>query len=1100
MFKELLENAELRRAAELLADGAAAVNVSGQWGSSSAMTAGLLGHIARRPVLLLVAHVDNADDAADDIEVLTGRAAELFPAWEADAAADHINDEIVGQRIGVCNLLAGVRQAGEGAGTQTGRKEGGNGGDKSQPPIIVASMLALLQPVPTAEELGKSRLSLSLNQTIDPEELSKWLVGAGYEHVDQVDAHSQFARRGGIVDVLTPGTSLAVRIEFFGDKIESIRTFDPDIQRSSEQIGRFDILSLLSGRGGQKGRPASLLDYLPADTLVCLHEPGKLAELAGQLYDRIHNDLAEPGSADRLLRPGEVLSALEKFQRVGLNVFGQSDEIPSISLGVKSLERLSINPQEALAELESLSETHQVWVFCENPSEQDRFLQLMRTDRPVFGMRVRTAIGHVHGGFCWPAAKLAIVGHHEIYQRYALARRVRRVRAGRPIESLLDLREGDYVVHVGHGIAKYEGLRMLQNEGRSEEFLRLRFADNAILHVAAGNINLVQKYVGSKGRRPSLSHLGGTRWANQKLKVAEAVKDLAVDLLRVQAMRKAMPGVSFPSDTPLQRQFCGEFIYTETADQLAAMAQIDSDMADARPMDRLLCGDVGYGKTELAMRAAFRVVEAGRQAAVLVPTTVLADQHRRTFGERFADYPVLIECISRLRTAGEQADIIGRLGDKKVDILIGTHRLLSKDVRFADLGLVIIDEEQRFGVEHKEHLKRLRATVDVLTMTATPIPRTMHMSLLGLKDISSLATPPMDRRAIHTEVRQYDQAFIRHVILRELSRQGQIFFVHNRVLDIDELVAGLAQLVPEARVAVAHGQMPEGRLEETMLRFVRQNADVLVCTTIIESGLDIPTANTMIVHDADRFGLAQLHQLRGRVGRYKHKAFCYLLLPQTRVIRGEALKRLKTIEDFSDLGAGFQIAMRDLEIRGAGNLLGAEQSGHIAAVGYEMYCQILQQTVNAMRGEQAAAIVEAVVQLDVEACLPQSYIQSDRQRMEIYRRIGRCTGPADVDAVRHDIQDAFGRPPELTAALLDLAEVRLLAGRLGIEGIRHMPPDIVFQFAGFAKADKIFHGVKGSVRLIDEKTVYWRPPARLMDPRTILEVILKQLRNAAKKV
>lgn len=1084
MINELMDNSELRRAAEMVKGGAAAMNVSGQWGSSFAMTAGLLGHLTGRPVLLLVGHVDAADDAADDIEVLTGRAAELFPAWEADAAADHINDEVVGQRIGVCNLLAGLR-AGKGEGKQ---------------PIIVASMLALLQPVPTAEELGKSRLSLSANQAIDPQVLSEWLVKAGYEHVDQVDAHSQFARRGGIVDVLTPGASMAMRIEFFGDTIESIRTFDPDSQRSSQQIERIDILSLLVGRGGQKGKPVSLLDYLPADTIICLHEPVKLAELAGQFYDRIHNDLAEPGSADRLLRPADVLAGLEKFQRVGLNVFSQAEEIPSVSLGIRSLERLSINPQEAIGELESLSETHQVWVYCENPSEQDRFLQLMRTERPAFGMRVRTAIGHVHGGFCWPAVKLVIVGHHEIYQRYALARRVRRVRAGRPIESLLDLRDGDYVVHVGHGIAKYEGLRMLQNEGRSEEFLRLRFADNTILHVAAGNINLVQKYIGSKGKRPSLSHLGGTRWANQKLKVAEAVKDLAADLLRVQAMRKAMRGVSFPADTPLQRQFCGEFIYTETADQLAAMSQIDSDMSADRPMDRLLCGDVGYGKTELAMRAAFRVVEAGRQAAVLVPTTVLADQHRRTFAERFADYPVMIECISRLRTAGEQTDIIGRLADKKVDILIGTHRLLSKDVRFADLGLVIIDEEQRFGVEHKEHLKRLRATVDVLTMTATPIPRTMHMSLLGLKDISSLATPPMDRRAIHTEVRQYDQAFIRHAILRELSRQGQIFFVHNRVFDIDSLAAGLVQLVPEARIAVAHGQMPEGQLEETMLRFVRHEADVLVCTTIIESGLDIPTANTMIIHDADRFGLAQLHQLRGRVGRYKHKAFCYLLLPQTRVVRGEAMRRLKTIEDFSDLGAGFQIAMRDLEIRGAGNLLGAEQSGHIAAVGYEMYCQILQQTVSSMRGEQPTVSVEAVVQLDVETFLPQSYIQSDRQRMEIYRRIGRCVTPADMEVVRRDMQDAFGRLPEQVVTLLDLAEVRLLAGRLGIEAIRRMPPDIVFSFAGFARADRIFQGAKGTVRLIDEKTVYWRPPARMMDARTILDVLLKQLRNAAKKV
>ena len=536
-------------------------------------------------------------------------------------------------------------------------------------------------------------------------------------------------------------------------------------------------------------------------------------------------------------------------------------------------------------------------------------------------------------------------------------------------------------------------MRTIERDGRREEYLTLRFSSNALLHVPASRIDLVQKYVGTKGKRPTLSSLGGTGWAKQKARVTEAVEDLAAEMLRIQALRAGSEGISYPTETEWQEQFAEEFIYSETEDQLTAMQQITQDMLLSRPMDRLLCGDVGYGKTELAMRAAFKVAEAGKQVAILVPTTVLADQHYRTFRERFADYPFRIESLSRFRSGSETKKIVTDIALGSIDVLIGTHRLLSSDVRFADLGLVVIDEEQRFGVEHKEYLKTMRATVDVLTMTATPIPRTLHMALLGLRDISSLQTPPLDRRAIHTEVCQADDELIRQAIGRELARDGQVFFVHNRVHNIESVAEHIQTLAPEARIAIGHGQMPERQLEKTMLRFVRGDIDVLVCTTIIESGLDIPTANTMIINDADRFGLAELHQLRGRVGRYKRRAYCYLLLPARRPVSPVAARRLKAIEEFSDLGAGFQIAMRDLEIRGAGNILGKEQSGHIATVGYEMYCQLLERAVKQLRGEHVVDQRAVHLDLGLEAFIPRQYIPSDRQRMEIYRRPGpqpRC--------------------------------------------------------------------------------------------------------------
>jgi len=1089
MLERVLENKTLRRAADGLAPGETA-RLTGVWGSSGALIAATLGRIRRAPVLYVAPHLDDADDVADDMEVFSGSPVHLFPAWEQDLSfgqagvgANHVNDEVVGERMRLCSLLRELS------------------GERDEPvDLLVAPVMALLQPVPTPEALEQAKLTLPRGGELGPEALCEWLVEAGFERTDQVDQQGEFARRGGIVDVFCAGTTQAVRVEFFGDFIDSIRRFDLDTQRSTEQIDRFDLTSTTAGFPTSSDRATSLLDYLPAETIICMHEPAEMFDLAQELHGRIHDELDGPGGQGVLNRPEDVFEAMKGFATVSTFTFSGKDRREATSLGIRSLERLSVNTREALAELEELADVAEVWVYCENPAEKARFGEVLASSHPGLAGRVRTAIGHVSVGFHWPAQKLVVVGHHELFHRYAKVRRIRRIRAGRPIESMLDLSEGDYVVHVAYGIARFEGLRRLQRNGRTEEFLSLRFADRAVLHVPARQIDLVQKYVGARGKRPSLSKLSGTTWSRQKTRVQEAVRDMAAEMLQVQAMRQAMEGVSFPTGTDWQRRFADEFLYTETEDQIAAMRQIDADMSAPRPMDRLLCGDVGYGKTELAMRAAFRVAEAGRQVAVLVPTTVLADQHYRTFTERFADYPMEVEVLSRFRKPSEQADIVKRLGLGQIDIVIGTHRLLSGDVLFADLGLVVIDEEQRFGVEHKERFKRMRATVDVLTMTATPIPRTLHMALLGLRDISSLATPPLDRRAIATRVCHYDDRLVRQSILRELNRRGQAFFVHNRVFDIDSLADHVAKLLPEAQVAVAHGQMHGDELEKTMLSFVRHEIDVLVCTTIIESGLDIPTANTMIIHDADRFGLSELHQLRGRVGRYKHRAYCYLLLPESRSLSPTAAKRLKAVEEFSDLGAGFQIAMRDLEIRGAGNILGREQSGHIAAVGYELYCRLLERSVRELKGEPVPQRPDVHVELGIDAYIPRSFIPSQRQRMEVYRRMVRCEGRDELEQLRADLDDAYGAAPPMVQTLLDVAESRLLAGSLGVRSIIRMDPDLIFSVRDFAGARRLFDGVAGTVRLPDDKTVHWRPPANYLEIPTLLNVLLKQLRLAAPSV
>jgi len=1077
---------------ERLIDGPPCAAV-GLWGSSAPILAGFLARELGRPLLYLTAHLEQADSARDDIETAVGKAAELFPAWETLPGEGAGAGEIAEERTRVCLALSETRAA-------------------ASVPFLVAPIQALLQPVPTLAGLASNSLDLAVGQRIDPEVVTQWLVDRGFTRLDQVESPRDFALRGGILDIYAWAEVDPLRIEFFGDQIESIRQFELGSQRSMRTLDRTRITLPPDMTRAAATETTSLLTYLHPQTLVAFHEPTDVIETARVVLDRLGNPVGH--------------YSIEAIQE-RLGVFGQlyisrfstaaAPEARTVEFRTESVPTFEAKATDAVQQLINLSADEPVVVMCDNEGERDRLAELIAQVRTAANdgggalpdaSSLQLQIGLIHGGFRWrirtgdggAGAGLTVIPHHEIFRRYVQPRRIRKVAAARPIDSFLELNEGDYVVHVIHGIGRFTGMKTMRKaeSKKSEEFLAIRFADNASIHVPVSQIDLVQKYVGvGKGRPPLLSKLGGTRWQATKAKVEEAVGEMAGDLLRIQAIRESQPGIAFPTDTRWQTEFENAFLYTETPDQVSTVRDIKSDMMRARPMDRLLCGDVGYGKTELAMRAAFKAIEFGKQVAVLVPTTVLAEQHYRTFSERMAEYPFKIDRLNRFRTTREQKETIAAARRGQIDVLIGTHRILSKDVDFADLGLVIVDEEQRFGVEHKERLKHLRSTVDVLTLTATPIPRTLHMSMIGLRDISSLATPPMDRRAIATRVCTWSDDLIREALTRELNRDGQVYFVHNRVRTIQGIAARISGIVPEARIIVGHGQMHGDELEEVMLKFVKREADVLVCTTIIEAGLDIPNANTMFIDRADMFGLADLHQLRGRVGRYKHRAHCYLLLSPNRPITDTAAKRLKAIEEFSDLGAGFRIAMRDLEIRGAGNILGGEQSGNIAAVGYELYCQLLEQSVKRMKGEPAIERVAVNLELDVEAYIPKSYIASDRQRMECYRRIAACRSAQDVEQLESDLADAFGRFPRTVEVLLLLADIKVRASKWRIKTIIRREPDVIFTFEGeVKKLEPLFSRAQGKISFPDPQTLYWRLPEQYFREDTLITVLRNLFRKA----
>ena len=960
--------------------------------------------------------------------------------------------------------------------------------------IIVASVEALLQRTFSATALSERIRRLRRGESIDPAVLAEWLERQGYEPEAQVNHKGEFAIRGGILDVFPPTGPWPVRLEFFGDDLESVRYFDPVTQISRETLGEVVIspageLGLLK-KLAETGQTdfATLLDYLPADTIVLVAEPERVAARANDYLTGVRED-------DLFFMAWDVFEErLGKFARIDVTEADspQAALHDELHLNLSSLESfrpiVERAPDVQVAEAQRreffnqlhrwLRQGYAVHVFCNNKGEQQRFGEIwmeygLARDESGAETRPRTHIGALTRGFLSEAGKMVVVTDAEIFGRYKV-QRPRRLKSphAQATRSALeidftDLDDGDYVVHVQHGIGRYMGLQMLPRGGGlkplekaaapqegGQEYLVIEYASSdpaqppPKLYVPISESHLVSKYVGTGKVRPPLNTLGGNRWAKAKEQAERAVRDLAGELLAIQAARDALAGQAFPPDTPWQREFESSFLFEETPDQMRAIVEAKVDMERPKPMDRLICGDVGYGKTEVAIRAAFKAVMGGKQVAVLVPTTVLAQQHFNTFTERMADYPVRVEMLSRFRTQREQRQILKDLAAGSVDIIIGTHRLVQDDIAFKDLGLVVIDEEQRFGVMHKEKFKMLRHLVDVLTLSATPIPRTLYLALTGARDMSTIQTPPADRLPVETIVTQFDERAIRDAILRELNRGGQVFYLHNRVSSIEDVAQRLRELVPKARIVVGHGQMHADDLEEVMTKFINGEADVLLSTTIIESGLDIPNANTIIIDRADRFGLSDLYQLRGRVGRYKHQAYAYLLLPRHAGLLTDARKRISAIKQYSSLGSGFKIAMRDLEIRGAGNLLGAQQSGHITAVGFDLYCQLLKQSVSSLKGEKVKPRVDVQVRLDflslnpaedrlagvedgqevvAAAYIPMNYVPEPKQRIELYRKLAEVMDRQSLEQLKVELRDRFGVLPEPVELLLLVVELKSLA-------------------------------------------------------------------------
>ncbi len=1083
--------------------GEGVVKVEGTWGSFARLLTAYISEKTSRPILYVCPHIDDADKAADDLHTLGGERIDTFGAWEGEEDLADATDEIRAERLKTVSRISCFMP-------RSGKGEF----------IISAPVQALCQPIPKPEAIEASCLRLETDREKSPEEVVNWLIENGFERVERIDLPGQFARRGGIVDIYAPlvlktqdsrpktqnqgpaSEAEAVRIEFFGDTIESIRGIDLDTQRSSLQIESIRIISAVCGTADEHRE--LFVNILPKDTIIIFEEPGEIEEVANVFLERLED-------ISRLYSWSDIYKAASNFTQLRICRFATGRPGDFLKLDIKSVQQYQhkatsvwAGHKAALAELvQEAKQGKEVLLYCESSAELKRVGEIVTEINKTIPARFKLLSGFIHQGFVINSLKRIVISHHELFGQYALRRRRRPARATSPVDTLSDLQEGDYVVHASYGIGKFSGVKTIREKDGTNEYLTIQYADGVKIQVSVRNIALVQKYIGTSPKRPKLSKVGSKRWQKQKEKVARSVRDLAVELLDVQARRQATGGITFGEDSSWQVEFEESFAYQETPDQTTAVGQIKADMQQAVAMDRLLCGDVGYGKTELAMRAAFKVVENGKQVAILTPTTVLCVQHGRTFTERFADFPVCIEVLNRFKTQKQAKDIIARTKAGRVDVLIGTHRLFSDDVGFKDMGLLIIDEEQRFGVEHKERLKKLRVNVDVLTMTATPIPRTLHMSLLGLRDISSLATPPLDRRSIVTTVTSYNNKLIRKAIYRELNRQGQVFFLHNRVKSIEKKAWEIQKLIGDAKVTIAHGQMAKSELETAMIEFVMGETDVLVCTTIIESGLDIPNANTIFINDADRFGLAELHQLRGRVGRYKHRAYAYMLLPMSRPITPLAARRLKAIEEYSHLGAGFRIALRDLEIRGAGNILGAEQSGHIQIVGYRMYCELLAEAVRKLKDEPVEPIPTAVVDLGFATYIPKNYIPINRHRMDAYRKIAVARGNEDLEQIKGELTDVYGPMPDEVKLLLDLAELRIKASKCDIKSIVASGQDLIFSFGKDAKTptESFFSKMSGKarpepgrrIRISNTNTVYLRLSKNYFEPRTLIGVTRKIL-------
>ncbi|MFQ6961476.1 MAG: transcription-repair coupling factor [Clostridium sp.] len=914
---------------------------------------------------------------------------------------------------------------------------------------VITTVDAFLDGMPSLQEIAKRRIHVQGTGTLDFIKLQEKLSAMGYEREDEIEGPGQFAVRGGILDVFPLTEELPVRIELWGDEVDSIRTFDVESQRSIENLDEVDIYPAAEFLG-ESGKCVSFLDYFPrAKSLLFLDEPPRLIEHVDEVAEEYQNsrrNRAEAGMQEEeepdVFSTKEIVEKMNQYYGIGLTTLeskcGGFHVRDTYSLQTKGVNPYNNSFEMLTRDLKRLKRNgYRVILLSGSRTRARRLAEDLRDydlssfysedmHREVQSGEIMVAYGHVAEGYEYPMLKFMVISETDILGKQKRKKR-RRTYEGQKIQNFSELKVGDYVVHENHGLGVYQGIEKIEVDKVTKDYMKISYAGGGALYILATQLDLIQKYASADAKKPKLNKLGSSQWTKTKSQVRRAVRAVAKDLVELYAARQESAGFVYEPDTVWQKEFEEMFPFEETEDQLQAIADTKRDMESKKIMDRLICGDVGYGKTEIAIRAAFKAVQEGKQVVYLVPTTILAQQHYNTFVQRMKDFPVRADLLCRFRTSAQQKKTVEDLKKGLVDIVIGTHRVLSKDVQFKDLGLLIIDEEQRFGVTHKEKIKKLRENVDVLTLTATPIPRTLHMSLIGIRDMSVLEEAPMDRMPIQTYVMEYNDEMVREAIERELSRDGQVYYVYNRVSDIADVAGRIQKLVPDAAVSFAHGQMNERQLENIMYDFINGDIDVLVSTTIIETGLDISNVNTMIIHDADRLGLSQLYQLRGRVGRSSRMAYAFLLYRKDKLLKEVAEKRLAAIREFTDLGSGFKIAMRDLEIRGAGNLLGEEQHGHMEAVGYDLYCKMLNEAVKQFKGELEEDVYTTTMDLNIDAYIPESYIPNEYQKLDIYKRIASIENEEEMDDMIEELIDRFGDIPRKVQQLLNIAGLKALA-------------------------------------------------------------------------
>jgi transcription-repair coupling factor (superfamily II helicase) len=1115
LFSDVESLPGFTRVASHLKEGTERIRVSGLSPTSKALLLVLWQRAAERPLIVVV----NDNRAVEDFVPILRGFCELTAACDPDSIVSlPARDVLPFQNLSPHPELQEERATALWK-IATGKAS-----------VVVSPIAATAILQRSADYYTDLARTLRRGESFDLDNLLAHLNTVGYSSADVVEMPGQYALRGGILDVYSPEAERPVRVEFFGDEVDSIRRFDPTSQRSSNPIDEALLLPLtetpvtdqllgaihtrLSGKriagsseeiveaavrsGGVTifpgwefyapvaGSDRTVFDLLP-QAAVLLDEPDLLRTEFDRFWSRVE-EAHERSGVGNLVRPADLYLPPEVWWQKAATLTGadvehlgitQAEDSNTVAILTQPTPRFHGAVPAMLEEVQKLTSAgNQVLFSVPNTGEVERLADIFTEYNVSFRLGSRTRGGesyadetsyftgevntttlakaYVPDGVVFPDAHLAIFGSRDLFDESdTVASRPQRSKSkvSAFLSDFRDLQVGDYVVHVEHGIGQYQGLKEINQGDGNAEFMLLEYAEGARLYVPLTRLDLIQKYRSSEGAKPALSHLGTQAWAKTKARVRKAMQDMTEELLKLYAQRKLAHGHAFPAGNEFIREFEDSFEFNETEDQAQAITDVMHDMESSQPMDRLLCGDVGYGKTEVAMRAAFKAVSDNKQVAVLAPTTVLAFQHFETFKQRFAPFPVTIEMISRFRNPKQQKEILQKAETGKIDILIGTHRILSKDIKFTDLGLLIVDEEQRFGVRHKERIKQMRQQVDVLTMSATPIPRTLHMSLVGLRDMSVIETPPKDRMAIQTVVANWDDKLIQSAIEQELERGGQVYFVHNRVESIWEIAAKLQELVPKARVIVGHGQMSEGELEKVMLKFMHHEADILVATTIIENGLDIPLCNTILINRADRLGLSELYQLRGRVGRSNRRAYAYLLVPRDIELTPIARRRLAALKEFSDLGAGFKIAALDLELRGAGNLLGGEQSGHIEAIGFELYTQMLDRAIREMKGEAAPEEAETQLNLGLNIRIPAEYIPEENQRLRMYKRVAGVETESQLTDVSSELQDRYGEPPQAVRNLLDYASLKLVCIRVGVTAIDRKRDAVTFKFRQNATVD-----------------------------------------------